>query len=770
MRGRSLTIGLFFTLFFLALIVKIYWVQVVDQDWLMAKAQAKWKESEEIPAKRGTISDRNGKVLAEDGTGYIVRLAPATIHAKGLAQDVASGLAVALSTSEDPMAVAELQARIYEMATRKRANSDEFMVEVEVQTEGYKIDAETKEKVDAVIEELRAKIELRNKETEGKKLDTKDVGILITETTRRTYPFNRLASHVLGFMNKWGESGGYGLESSLNDLLQGTPGRLVRERDAKGVEIPNGKMSYTAPIDGNNVTLTIDQNIQYYVENAIRQLYEKWQPRGVTAIAANPKTGEILGMANMPDYNPNRYWEAQDNSVYRNNAVAYTYEPGSTFKLVTLAAAMEEKLFNPNESFQSGSIVVDDRRLHDHNTVGWGKISFLEGLLRSSNVAFVKLGIEKLGQEKLGEYISKFGFGAATGIDLPGEQAGTVRMRYKTEFATATYGQGLTVTAIQQLASYAAVANGGKLMKPYIIKEITDPVTKEQLQVNTPTMIRQVISEEAAEEVSLNLEQVVSNRDMGGTGWRAYIDGYRVAGKTGTANVVMPGEKGYSSDKWLITFAGYAPVEDPKIVVFIVVDIPELNKDYRLGGEVASPAFKEIISQSLSYLGVTSEATAAQMSRIESTAIVPDTVGQEVSVAKTVLSQSGLKAEVIGSGGKVIKQIPLPGAQISQSQRIYLMTQEDSADVPNLIGKSLRDALEVCSLLGLKCKSQGEGYVVDQTVTGDESNRELELILRPAQEAETEAEEGGDETEDNSASPTGEEDGAATPSPSSSPG
>ncbi len=760
-RSRSLVIGLFFTLFFLGIIVKIYWVQVVDHEWLLERAEKKWQESKSIPAQRGTITDRNGKVLAEDGIAYIVTLNPQVIKTKGLERDISQGLSAVLATSSDPAATAKLESKIYEMATRKRPNSEEMMMAVEVQSEGYKIDSETKEKVDALIEELKLKIELRNKETEGKKLDTKDVGIYLTKTSRRAYPFKNLASHVLGYMYKWEKPGGYGLEYSLNDLLQGTPGELNKESDRKGVEIPNGKMSYTAPVNGKNVVLTLDQTIQYYVENAIRQVYEKWNPRGVTAIAANPKTGEILAMANAPDYNPNKYWEAASNpAVFSNNAVSYAYEPGSTFKLVTLAGAMEENMFNPNDTYQSGSIVVDDRRLHDHNTVGWGKISYMEGLLRSSNVAFVKLGIEKLGTQKLGQYITNFGFGTPTGIDLPGEAAGVVKMKYKSEFATSTYGQGLTVTAIQQLASYGAIANGGKLMKPYIIKEITDPVTNEPVQVTTPTMVRQVVSEATAKEISLDLEQVVSNREMG-TGWRAYIDGYRIAGKTGTANIVIPGERGYADGKWLITFAGFAPVDDPKIVVVIVADVPDLKKDYHLGGEVASPAFKEIISQSLSYLGVTSEASAAQMAKMETLSPVPNVVGMAVSAAKTTLNQAGLKAEVIGSGGDVLKQIPLPDTKISSTQRVYLMTQEEeTANIPNLAGKSLRDALEVCSLTDLKCKTEGEGYVIGQTVTGDENNRELLLTLKPSSDgAEPEAAE-------HSATPSPSGKAKATPSPS----
>ncbi|MNC32389.1 Penicillin-binding protein 2B [compost metagenome] len=250
---------------------------------------------------------------------------------------------------------------------------------------------------------------------------------------------------------------------------------------------------------------------------------------------------------------------------------------------------------------------------------------------------------------------------------------------------------------------------------------------------------------------------------MGGTGWRAFIDGYRIAGKTGTANIVLPGEKGYADGKWLITFAGFAPVDDPKIVVVIVADVPDLKKDYHLGGEVASPAFKEIISQSLSYLGVTSEASAAQMAKMETLSPVPSVVGMAVSAAKTTLNQSGLKAEVIGSGGDVLKQIPLPDTKISSTQRVYLMTQEEeTANIPNLAGKSLRDALEVCSLTGLKCKTDGEGYVVEQTVSGDENNRELLLTLKPGSDAGVPE---APESPSPSPSPGGKPKTAATPAP-----
>lgn len=444
-----------------------------------------------------------------------------------------------------------------------------------------------------MISDLQSKLPKKKNES---------TGILLLPEQKRFYPAETMASHLIGYINKE-DKPIMGLELTLDKYLRGSPGWLIYEKDRKGVELPDSQSRYQPAVNGDDVKLTLDKNIQFYIESALQKVNEKFKPKSITAIAVDPQTMEILGLANVPTFNPNKYWETKETRDFLNHAVASQYEPGSTFKLVTLAATVEEGLFNPNETYQSGSIKVADRRLHDHNISGWGKISYLEGLKRSSNVAFVKLGIEKLGQDKLRQYITKFGFGARTGIDISGEVPGIVNMRYAPDFATATYGQGLTATAIQQTAAYAAVANGGKLMWPHLIKEITKPDTGEVIQKFEPKVIREVVSEKTAKQVSEYLEQVVSDQDIG-TGKRAYIDGYRIAGKTGTANKVLPGEKGYAEGKWVISFIGYAPIENPRILVTIIADEPDLGGDYHRGGEVAAPAFREIVSQSLRYMGL----------------------------------------------------------------------------------------------------------------------------------------------------------------------
>jgi penicillin-binding protein 2B len=413
-------------------------------------------------------------------------------------------------------------------------------------------------------------------------------------------------------------------------------------------------------------------------------------------------------------------------------AVAVPYEPGSTFKVVTLAGAVEDGKFNPNDTYMSGSIQITDQTLHDHDRNGWGRITFLEGLKRSSNVAFVKLGYEMLGQDKLLGYIKKFGFGSKTNIDVPMEAEGSIPMKYPAEFATATYGQGLTVTAIQQLASYGVVANGGKLMWPHVIKDYANHKTGEIIKKFEPKVVSQVISEQTAKQVTEYLEQVVSDQKIG-TGKNAYIDGYRVAGKTGTAQKVVSGGK-YSKDTYVISFAGYAPVEDPKILVVIIADEPDLGGDYKLGGQVAAPAFKDIVSQSLQYMGVGFSKGRLEVKQEQAASAIkaPDLSGMTPSDAKNIVVGSNGHVEVLGKGSKIIDQFPKAGAEMSEGQQIYALLQpQEELSMPDLKGKSLRAAMEMCAFVGVSCTTSGEGYVAEQSVAGAGSNRVVSLTLKP---------------------------------------
>lgn len=710
---RTLLIGGLFTLFFIVLIGKMYWVQVVEASWLKEQAQVMWERNKIIQPVRGSIIDRNNQVLAEEGPSYTVIVNPKLIAELKNEKEIVRVLAAILNKPENELT---------EMV-RRTGEDGKLRQWVEVRNEGWKIDAET---ADLIVQELELAKPISNQ------MNLYTHGIYLQESQKRYYPAGSMASHILGYYDKNGKAV-MGLEAAFDGVLKGKPGQIITEKDRMGYELPDAKATYEPAEDGETLQLTIDRNIQSYLETALERSAAEWKPKSMTAIAMDPKTGEILGLANYPNFNPATYWQADTKSFY-NHAVGSQYEPGSTFKLVTLAGAIEEGLFNPEEKYQSGGIKIYDRTLSDHNVRGWGSITYLEGLKRSSNVAFVKLGFEKLKPERLKAYIEKFGFGQKTGVDLPGEIPGLTRFTSPVDYATATYGQGgVSVTAIQQITAYSAIANGGKMMQPHIVKAILDPKTGKPVQTFDPKMIRQVVSEATANKVTEYLEQVVADQAIG-TGKNAYIEGYRIAGKTGTAQKVIDGH--YSTDKWLITFVGYAPVEDPKIAVLVMADEPDLGGNYHNGGLVAPPAFKEIVSQSLRYMNV--KATVKQeLTGIEMKLTAPNVSAKTVSEAKKDISSLKLKYDVLGKGANVIAQFPGAGTEIGPNSRIYLLTEQtEGLELPNLQGKSLRDALAVCSFVKVSCRVEGEGYVFAQSAAEGQEGKAVTLQLLPWAELE----------------------------------
>ncbi|WP_276355933.1 penicillin-binding transpeptidase domain-containing protein [Cohnella caldifontis] len=724
-KKRTLLVGGLMTLLFVGLIFRIYWVQVgpVSAMW-SERALELWSTKETIPQERGQILDRDGKVLAADAAAYTVAVGPqkiADLEKENpdwrIADRIVSKLHNVLGTPE---------ADLRKMIEAKKDNGT-YLAQKEIRPDGWKIDAAVKDRLDKFRAEL---LELTKK---------KDVGLYFVEEQKRYYPNGTLAAHILGYTNKDGNAV-IGLEKDLDSELKGSPGFIRYEKDNTGAQLPNGKVSMQPAVDGKDVTLTLDRDVQFYIEQALSKAYDEYHPISITAIAADPKTMDILGMSSYPTFNPNEYWKYADNqAAFKDDAIQSVYEPGSTFKIVTLAAAVQEGMFDPNETYKSGSIRVPGWTIHDHNWSGWGEITFLEGLKRSSNVAFVKLGYEKLGAGKLRQYIDNFGFGAKTGIDLPGEVAGSIRFRYPSEVATATFGQGLVqVTPIQQVTAVAAVANGGKLMKPRLIESISDPAHGTK-QVFEPQAVRQVISEEAARKVGDYLETVVSDQKIG-TGKNAYIPGYRIAGKTGTAQKVIDGK--YSDDKYVVSFIGYAPVENPKIVLYVIVDEPQVP--LAGGGSVAAPIFREIMEQSLRHLGIApnlpdvqasangkNTATVAAANPGDVTAVVPDVTGTAPAQAKNELSRRSFDVQVIGKGSKVLQQLPKGGSILPTSQPVYLLTDAKPGTVPDMAGLSLRDAMSMCSLLKVSCTVEGEGYVVSQKAQSSGGKTAVQLTLAP---------------------------------------
>ncbi|ASA23561.1 penicillin-binding transpeptidase domain-containing protein [Paenibacillus donghaensis] len=718
---RTLFIGGCITLFFLVLIGRVFYIQVLNGDDWQKEAAKQWGHKAVIKAERGTISDRNGNVLASDVPAYTVVVSPETIATLKIGDEVIKGLHELLGKPEN---------ELRKLVEAKDPKTGKLLKNREVRNEGWKIDEVLKEKVDAFIKELR------------EEHDILETGVGWVREQKRYYPKGSLAAQVLGFTDRDGVAQ-LGLEKSLDESLSGINGELKYQSDGNGVKLPNSKDLFQPVVNGNNYKLTIDSTIQGYVEEAMKKAYAELKPKTMTVIAADPNTMEILAMANMPTFDPNQFWNITDQGGFYNHAIKSRYEPGSTFKIVTLAAAVQENLFDPSPkaTFMSGQIKIKGSRtpLHDIKRAGWGPISFLEGVKRSSNVAFVKLGYEMLGQEKLLQYIDAFGFNEKTGIDLAGEITGLVNPNPNNvlENATLAYGHGkVEVTLIQQLAAVAAIANGGKLMTPHVIKEVTNPNTGDT-KVTQPVVVRQVISEESARETSSYLEQVVADQKIG-TGRQAYIEGYRVAGKTGTA-IKPDGKGGYDRDKVRSSFIGYAPVNDPKIAVIILVDEPSEGEG---GGKAAAPIFQEIVSQSLQYMGVpktTSEKktgagdTAADAAPALRSA--PELIGQTMAAARKQLLNQGFDFEAVGAGADVTSQYPPAGTSMATGQKIYLISEPgDKLTIPDLRGESLRDALEILSILKVDMSVEGEGYISGQVESTKNGKQHLTLMLEPLNE------------------------------------
>lgn len=715
---RTLFIGGCITLFFLVLLARVFWIQIVDgADW-QEKAAKLWAHTSTIKAERGTISDRNGNVLASDVPAYTVVVSPAVIAKQGIADEVVSGLHELLGKPED-----ELRKLI-----EAKDDKGEYLKNREIRNEGWKIDQNLADKVKEFYVGL------------GKEHKIQETGVGLVREQKRYYPKGSLAAHILGYTDRDGNAI-MGLEKSLDTELKGVDGKLLYQSDGQGVKLPDSKDTYQPVVNGSNYKLTIDSTIQHYIEVAMQSAYDQYKPKSMSVIAADPKTMEILGMANMPTFDPNKYMDATgDGAGFYNHAIKSTYEPGSTFKIVTLAASVEEKLFDPVATFLSGSIRIKgySKALHDINRAGWGQISFLEGVKRSSNVLFVKL-YEMLGQERLLKYINDFGFNEKTGIDLPGEAKGFVNpnINRPVEIATLAYGHGVIgVTPLQQLVAISAIANGGNLMTPHVVKEIADPNTGETKETE-PSVVRRVIDEASAKQTGEYLEQVVADQ-VKGTGRYAHIDGYRVAGKTGTA-IKVEG-KGYVKSKVLVSFIGYAPVNDPKIAVIVIMDEPNVEVG---GGKAAAPIFKEIVSQSLQYMGVPKLATETN-DKSENTTVksetptlrtTPDLKGKTMKQAREYLLDQGFDYEVVGDESTVDNQYPEAGTKLASGQRIYLLSKQgDKPIIPNLQGESLRDALEILTLLKVDVAVEGEGYVSEQIEGTKNGKPLLTLKLKPLNE------------------------------------
>ncbi|MBB6175893.1 penicillin-binding protein 2B [Anoxybacillus tengchongensis] len=678
-RGAAISF-VFFSLLFFLLFGRFVYLQatgVADGQVLAVEAQKRYLKKQVLEAKRGTIFDRDGEIIAEDIPSYTV--------AAILDPDMPQHVTDPEKTAQKLAPLLKMDVADVERILKRKAKQVEFG------PNGRGITQTLKQKIEA--------LELP--------------GITFIRDSKRFYPNGTFASYVVGYAQKDEATneveGKMGIEKQFNEQLKEKDGHVAYEGDPQGFKLPYADEQIVPPQNGKNIYLTIDKHIQTFLEDAMNAVEKQYAPKKMIAIVADPKTGAILAMSTRPSFDPNK----RNIENYFNDAISYPYEPGSTMKIFTLAAAVNEGVFQPNETYQSGSYQVGPHRVRDHNKVGWGQITFLEGVQRSSNVAFAKIVREKLGEDRFLQYLHRFHFNEPTGIELPGEKTGNILYRYPIEKVTTGFGQGTSVTPIQQVQAATAIANGGKMMKPYVVDRIVDPESGKTVVKHEPTVVDTPISKQTAEKVLDILETVVTSEK--GTGRPYQIEGYRVAGKTGTAQIPDP-KGGYLTghQNYIFSFLGMAPRENPRLIMYVAVQQPNISYT-ETGAAPVSMIFNSVMKSSLQYLNIQPTVEKKRVKKEKSISL-PSYVGQSVEQATQSLKNQGLHVTIIGKGTKVRAQFPKAGEHVVAPDRVLLQT-DGNAMMPDVTGWSLRDVMKLAELLQLKPSFIGNGYVFRQNIT-----------------------------------------------------
>lgn len=614
---------------FIFIILRVFYIQVFDYKKLNEYASNLWSRDLPIEANRGLILDRNGVVLADNLTTTSLVLIPNQIKEKEKATEE---LAKILNVS-----YAEMKKHVYKKTSIER-----------VHPEGRRLSYDIAEKISNL------------------KLE----GVYLVKEAKRYYPYGNLLSHSLGYVGI-DNQGLSGLELEYDKYLTGKSGAIKYFSDAKGNKL-NVSDVYVEPQDGMNLYLTIDINIQKSIERELDNIVDMFSPDMALAVVMNPKTGEILGMGSRPDYNPNTYQKYSQDVLSRNLPVWSSYEPGSTFKIITMATSVEEKIIDiENDHFyDSGSVNVDGSVLKCWKAGGHGNQTFLQVLQNSCNPGFVKLG-QMLGKERLFSYIKKFGFGEKTGVDLNGEGQGILFPLDKVgnvELSTTAFGQGVSVTPIQQVTAVSAVVNGGYLYKPYIVKSIAEKETNSIIQETSKILVRKVISSETSTIMRHALESVVAK----GGGKAAYIEGYRIGGKTGTAQKVKDGR--YMVGNYIMSFMSIVPSNDPEAVFYLAIDNPKNTA--LLSSYTTTPIARRVLLDIIDALDIKEQKEGMEKDLEWTDKImyqVPNVIGKSVKEAKKLLSNFTI--EYTGTGETVISQSPEANTKLEDRGTVRLLLE-----------------------------------------------------------------------------------------------
>lgn len=676
-----------FTLVAVALLGRVAYIQVVKGESLQKKAFEQHNLSIIISPRRGTIYDRNGKELA-------ISASVETIYVNN--QDIEK-------SNKDKEMIAEELAQILELD--KEAVLKKLNKKSQYEIIKKKVDREIGDRVRKWIEEDNI------------------LGVYIVEDSKRYYPYRNLAAHVIGFTG-YDNQGLNGIEIMMEQYLKGVPGRILSEVDAKNRALPFKIEKRIDPQDGLNVILTIDETIQYFAQKALEKAIDDYKVKdGAIAIVMDPRNGDVLAMVSKPDFDLNNpfgpppgidpsTWNGHTDedvntlskTVWRNKVISDTYEPGSTFKAITSAAGLEEGIVTPETRTNDSPVVIGKwnfkcwRHYNPH-----GEESFAEGVYNSCNPVFVRVA-QSLGIDRFYSYVKAFGFYDKTGISLPGESKGMFHASpTETDMAAASFGQRFTITPMQLITSYTAIANGGKLMKPRLVRELTDS-EGNIIKKFEPEVIRPVISKKTSETLSEILEGVVSI----GTGKNAYVKGYRVAGKTGTSETTEEGV-------YTASFMAFAPADNPVVCVLVALFNPQ--GDSYMGGVIAAPVAGELIEDILDYLEVERRYTEQDKQMIVQEVYVPEVRGKSIEEAVKRLREFGLEYKIEGDADNksavVLEQTPKPDASIPQKSVVILYTykpeEEITVKMPDVLNKTISEATQALANVGLNIKVEGMG-------------------------------------------------------------
>lgn len=624
-KKRLRAVFVIFVILLVMVIGKLFHVQIIKHELLKERAEESWDREIPFGGMRGDIVDRNGDLIVGSKLAPTLYFMPSQNHEIASA---ATTLAAILKVDAGKLT--------------EKMSEKEYMVKLAKNI--------TKEQADEIA---RLQID----------------GLYTGVDFVREYPNGELLSRLIGFTG-YDSNGLAGIEYAYDQILQGTGDKIRLYTDAVGIPLPHVDDDFKIGNKGANIGLTINMNMQKVVERELSQAMEKYDATQALAIVMNPKTGELLSLASVPTFDPANYQNVDPSIYNRNLPVWMTFEPGSTFKIITLAAGLEEKVVDLKDAFYDpGYVMVANARLRCWKRSGHKDQTFLEVVENSCNPGFVEIG-QRLGPEKLNKYIRDFGFGQSTGSGIAGEARGILFSEKNfgpVEQATTAFGQGISVTPIQQVQAVAAAINGGYLYRPYIVKEITDDKGKI-LQSFSPDMQRRVISAQTSEQVRKALESVVAN----GSGGKAFVDGLRVGGKTGTAQKVVDGH--YKDGDYIVSFVGFAPADDPELLVYVAIDSPKNSVQF--GGVIAAPIVGRIMEEIAPLAGITKR--QGQIDKKykwgdEMTQRVPDLIGMtKKEIVGTLYTQ---RIEWHGSGDKVKSQLPVADTLISVDDVIHLYTE-----------------------------------------------------------------------------------------------